>query len=440
LRLALPLVLAVLTQAVSADPTQHLRYLRPIELPAHASGPVCAVLDATAFAHAASRSADDLRVYREPSVGKLQPTEVPFTLLESEASPEDAVPATVANLAVHDDTLSFDLLMPQQAYTAVELRLAATNFLAVATVSAVGPNAQPPTQLGTFTLFDLTRERLGRSTELPLQEAHLSRLHIGLRLWNLDGTPIQHPSPAIVQGADVPPSRQAQTLYTTVSPAARFHEHGSEVVATLRIPAHIPVERLRFLPVAGQQGSFARTVTIAAQAKGTAAQEVVEGTISRVDISQPSPAAPAVHYESLTVDATLGANLREPAVISVTVPGPRAPVAAVELQMRQRTFCFQADAGARYTLRYGDAGLGPPVYQEMPDTPTDRLHATAASHTPLAQLGPEQQNPAFVGRVDPFAVGAGHPQMFWVGLLSMVTLSGALAVHRMRPVRGGRSQ
>jgi hypothetical protein len=200
------------------------------------------------------------------------------------------------------------------------------------------------------------------------------------------------------------------------------------------------VERLRFLPVAGQQGSFARTVTIAAKAKGTAAQEIVEGTISRVHRIPTSPAAPTVHYESLTVDATLGANLREPAVVTVTLPGPKPPIAAVELQMRQRTFCFTAAPGARYTLRYGDPGLPPPVYQEMPDTPTDRLHATAASHTLLAQLGPEQQNPAFVVRVDPIAVGGSHPQMFWVGLLSMVTLSGALAVHRMRPVRGGRSQ
>jgi hypothetical protein len=427
LRLVLPLVLAALTATVSTDPTQHLRYERAIALPANASGPVCAVLDATAFAHA-SRSGDDLRVFREPSAAEPQATEVAFTLLESEASPEEAAPATLQNLTVRGDAVSFDLLMPQQLYTAVELHLAATNFLAVATVSA------GEAQLGSFTLFDLTQEHLARSTELALQETRLSRLHVELRFWHLDGTPIDDLSPAIVQGADVPPSRQAQTLYTTASEAAPFQSRGGLEVARLGLPAHVPVERIRFLPASDFQGNFERRVTVSAQARSTGVQEVVAGTIFRIDRPAPSPAAPAVHYASLTVDATLGANLREPAVVSVATDSPRLPVRAVELQMRQRSFCFTAVAGERYTLRYGDAGLSPPVYQEMPDTLADYVRPSPVSQ---AQLGPEEQNPAFVGRISPFSAGGGHPEMFWVGLLSMVTLTGALAVHRMRPVRRG---
>jgi hypothetical protein len=418
---------------VAGDPTQHLRYERAIALPANASGPVCAVLDAAVFAHA-SRSATDLRVFRESSATEPQPTEVAFTLLESEALPDDAVAAAVQNLTVRGDTLGFDLLMPPQLYSAVELHLAATNFLATANVSA------GDVQLGSFTLFDLTQEHLARSTELALQETRVGRLHVDLRLWHLDGTPVDKPSPSIVQGAEVPPSRQAQTLYTTVSEAAPFQSHGGHAVAKVRVPAHVPVERIRFVPASDFQGSFERSVTVTAQASnaGPGVQEVVEGTIFRIDRPAPSPGAPAVRYASLTVDATLGANLREPAVVSVAIDGPRVPVRAVELQMRQRSFCFTAAAGERYTLRYGDAGLSPPVYQEMTDTLPNTL-VDHASSTPAqqARLGPEQENPAFVGRISPFSAGGGHPEMFWVGLLSMVTLTGALAVHRMRPVRRG---
>jgi hypothetical protein len=246
--------------------------------------------------------------------------------------------------------------------------------------------------------------------------------------------------PSIVQGADVPPSRQAQTLYTTVSEAVPFDWRGGHAGAEVRVPAHVPVERVRFLPASDFQGSFRRSVTILAQASdaGPDVQEVVEGTIFRIDRPAPSPDAPAVRYASLTVDATLGANLREAAVVSVAIDGMRVPVRAVELQMRQRSFCFTAAAGERYTLRYGDAGLSPPVYQEMPDTLANPL-VDYVSYAPAqqAQLGPEQENPAFVGRISPFSAGGGHPEMFWVGLLSMVTLTGALALHRMRPVPRG---
>jgi hypothetical protein len=436
----------LLQSALAGDPTQHLRYQRAIEMPPlsrGASSTVCAVLDADAFVHAASRSWDDLRVYREADAGSV-PVEVPFTLLESEADSDDNVSATVENLAAHGDVLSFDLAMPGQAYTAVELHLAAKDFLAQATVSSAG--GQP---LGQFTLFDLSREHLARSTELSLQETRLPRLHVVLRIWQPDGTPVTHPSPEMMQGADVPPSREAQTLYTTVAATTDVHAEGPDPlgysVATLIVPAHVPVERVRFVLDPAFAGSFASKVAIGASPTfpgddTIGGAESVQAVVSRVD--RPARAgAPPVHYASLAVDDTLGSNLRQPARVRIYVQkldGRPLPLRAVELQMRQRSFCFTATPGERYTLRYGDTGLSPPVYQEMPDT----LPNTFAEHVPpspaqQAQLGPEQRNPAFVDRISPFSVGGSHPEMFWVGLLSMVTLTGALALHRMRPVRGG---
>jgi hypothetical protein len=462
----------LLSQAVgptqtATDPTDHLRYERAVRMPPLPQGEsnVCAVLDAAAFAHAASGSGDDLRLYRGSAV------ETPFTLLESEAAPEDTVAAIVQNIVVHGRTLSFDLVMPHRAYTMVQLHLAARDFLAEAVVSGAGSPGEAARQLGSFTLFDLSGEHLARSTELPLQEGRLPRLHVALRFWRPDGAPILNPRPAIVQGADVPPSREAQTLYTTVATTSAIAAGGAgsrgSSVATLRIPAHLPVERVRFVVDPAFRGSFLRKVVIGASPRALGddslgAAESVQGTIARVDRPAPSADAPAVHYASLAIDDTVGSNLREPAVVHVAVQqvdGQQLPLRAVELQMRERSFCFHATAGASYTLRYGDASLPAPVYDSEGKGP-DRLGKemggeeenpsdasaeddgeSVAGHQaakPLvAALGPERENPAFVAELPYAAARKGRPEMFWVGLLSIVTLAGALAAHRVRYEREG---
>src|ERR1700679_1871823 len=144
-----------------ADP-QHLRYVRSLTLPRGASGIACAVLDASVYAHTASSSADDLRVFLADD--RQKPQEIPFVISYSAAQPPDAQTATVRNLTLHNRDLVFDLDMPRRAYTQVDLQLAAQNFLATAEVSGSNGNGGPTKPLGVFTLFDLTGRHLARST------------------------------------------------------------------------------------------------------------------------------------------------------------------------------------------------------------------------------------------------------------------------------------
>jgi hypothetical protein len=140
LRSSLPILAALLIQAGTfpsvsnapaplADP-QHLRYVRALTVPHDASGVACTILDASVYAHAASSSADDLRVFRV--LGHTKPQEIPFVVSYSEAQPTDAQTATVRNRALHNGALSFDLDMPARAYTQVDLQLSAQNFIATA--------------------------------------------------------------------------------------------------------------------------------------------------------------------------------------------------------------------------------------------------------------------------------------------------------------------
>jgi hypothetical protein len=434
----LPIAAALLLQAGTfpslsnapaplADP-QHLRYVRVLTLPPNASGIACTVLDANVYAHTASPSADDLRVFRLDHRNQSQ--EVPFVVSYSEAQPTDAQTATVRNLAVYNGALTFDLDMPPRPYTQVDLQLAAHNFLATAEVSS---NNKP---LNTFTLFDLTDRHLARSTTLNLQESTLHQLHITLHLRTLDGSPFPHLDPAILQGATVPASREAQTLYTVVASTNTLTQQGPSSVAQLTIPAHVPVERVQFVLDPTYESDFLRTVSVTAAAdthQPDQPQETLDGQIWRV--TRPpntSSSAPEISAAQLSIPAVIASNLHDRATLRITVANasqPPLPIRTVQLAMRQRTLCFDSDPNATYTLRYGDNLLRAPVY-DLGDL------ATLPAKPINAKLDAEDLNPSYIQRPTDTTYNQRNPNLFWIALIATVAVSGSLfSRHAMKQIR-----
>lgn len=417
----------------AADPA-HLRWQRAILLPTAAAGQACASLDAPVYAHSANAAANDLRLFA--NTGSPTALEVPFILNESEPQPVDSETASVRNLGARGGNIVFDLEMPHRAYSEVDLQLNAQNFLATATISGSDGRGGPATSLGSFTVFDLTQQRLGRSTALPLVESNFAELHITLQMNTLDGHALASPNPAIVTGASVPPSRQAQTLYATVARTTRIATDGHRSVARFDVPAHVPVERVAFEVAPSFAGNFLREVAISAATHGAGveptAPEIINGEISRVTRAASLPEVPALHHEALAVDATLGSTLNNAATITVAVDNgddPALPIAAVDLQMRRRAICFDATPGYAYTLRYGDAALHAPVYDYA------RLFQPAVKPV-AATLGPEQENPAFTPRADQRPYTERHPELMWIALLVVVLALGVTALQSVK--RQGR--
>ncbi len=429
MRLALALMVALLWQAgdfgvpgTVAPPAeqQHLRYERALRLPPEAKGTACAVLDASAFADAASWSEGDLRVFRKGGAGKQE--EVPFAVSYSEAQPTDAVTATVQNLRLLQGEIVFDLAMPPRAYTVVDLNLAAQNFIGTAEVSGSDGKGGPAKLLGTFTLFDLTQEHLARSTSLAMQESNFAELHVKLRLQGADGGALPGLSAAMVVGATVPASREAQTLYTMVATTSRMTQVGTSTVAEFEVPAHVPIERVKFVLDAGYKADFLRNVTISAgrDLRATARpDDVIDGEIWRVTRG----GAAAIHAAKLTQVAVLASNLREAARVRVEVKNggeTPLPIQAIQLEMRQRTVCFDAAAGSTYILLYGDDALRATVYD------LDGLAKRTASPI-VAALGPEELNRAYVARKDAKTYNERNPELYWILLLAAIAALGALA-------------
>ena len=434
MKTSLTLVAALFWQmaSVSAGPIsdpQHLRYERAVALPEGASGQACVMLDATVFAHAAAESLSDLRLYAKNSG-----VEVPFTLTESETQHPEEESTQVRNVTGRNGDVSFDIVMPPRPYTAVVLDLTAKDFLATAQVYGM-QGIGKRTDLGSFALFDLSAQHLSRSTTLPLQESTFSELHVELHLVPAPGSQSHDLGPAIVKAASVPPSREAQTLYTTVAETTTFVQRGHESLTTIRIPAHVPVERVSLALDPGFDKNFARTVGITATPDETRDREAIEtihGEISRVKLAAGSSSGvPGIPIDSrrMSVDAVLGANLRNAARVDLAVENGESeplPLRSVRLEMRQRRICFDGAAkNAPYILMYGDAVLRAPLYNYT------RLF-TSAVQPIVATLGPEQVNPSFMVRVDRRTYSERHPELPWIALLAVFAVLGSIALRNNR--------
>lgn len=427
-----------------------MRYKRTIRVPAGA-GQACAALDAQIFPHA-EPSLSDLRIF--PAGSSSAEHELPYAITLSEAATEETQAARVLNLGMRDGKIAFDLEMPQRAYTGVTLELdpAVHDFLATAAVSGSDVLGGKATALGAFTLFDLTSQRLSRDTTIPLVESTFRYLHVVLGASPVAGAAAGSAArlvPAMVEGASVPPSREAQTIYTTVAETAAITTTGRKSVAAFVVPARVPVERVSFVLAAGFKGNFSRTVQVSALTEAakkgdlelsTAGEEdagraplpeVVTGRILRVHENE---VGREIRTEQLGVPAILGANLQRAAKVEVEIENgddQPLPIAAVRLEMRQRKICFNAPTSGGAELFYGDSRLSAPVYDY------ERLFV-ASNKALAAELGPEGMNAAYrapAEKARPFAER--HPEMIWIALIGVISSLGLVAIRSAKNVGRG---
>jgi len=300
---------------------------RPVTLqspPADAGPqPYCAVLDADVFAE----SAPGLRGLHLMQDG----AEIPFITTVSEPASEQTDAARILRLREDGGALVFDLEMPARAYTEINFKLRMQDFVATAAISAVG-------RVEEFKLFDLSREHLARQTTVQLPEMRESVLHVALRG---QGRALHADD---LEGVDVGPDRARQSLYTVVAETATFTSSARETIAELDVPAHVPVQRIRFETKAA---NFLRRVRVEAWPVNDPNDvETISGEVS-------STHRDGLTDTQLTVPMTLGANLQGPAHVRVIVENDGDAAVAltgVALEMREHKLCFDAKSGTRVEL------------------------------------------------------------------------------------------
>jgi hypothetical protein len=397
--------------AIAVADVHYFRYERPIVgMPSQASQ-TCVALDGTVYGHSQPLLAD-LRLYRD---GK----ETPYVVRIAEPITAAAKNIAPLNLGEQGGRLVFDAAMPEGSYNDVELDLAAHDF--IARVDVLGSQSQTggrSTKIGTYTIFDFTREKLGRSTVLHLPESDFRYLH-----FRIDG-PLK---PEEVTGFELSRAAETKQHYVAAAESAQVVQKNRETLIEFSLPANVPVDRVEFVPEA-QPINFSRDVTVTATPQKTNQS----GDSREAEASTSSGSILRLHgvhnghqidEERLSVDPPVSAT-SDPSKWVVKIDnGDDAPLAlhSVRLEMLERTLCFDATPRANYTVYYGDPALAAPRY-DYATLFTPEVNAARAA------LGPEMNNPGYRPRPDERPFTERHPGLLWTTLVLVVVLLGGIAL------------
>lgn len=405
-------VLCLLVAAAPSAEIRYFRYERPMENVPQTSVQACLIVDTGIFQKAAPGLAD-LRLYRDT-------TETPYVLQTAAPTAPSEQQIPPLNLGRSGGQTVFDAVMPAGSYSNLDLAVNARNFIATVTVSgSQTQGAGVETQLGSYTIFDLTRQKLGRSTVLHLPESDFRFLHLRI------AGPIP---PEDVTGLSVARLPASQPKYLAVAETKQIAQMGHATVIEFTVPAHTPVDRVVFVP-GSEPASFSRDVSVSvspitpppATDGAEPPQPVMSyGSLLRVHSVENGQ---RIDEERLSVDAPW-ANFDTPAKWTVTVKnGDDAPIRlnSVRLEMLERKLCFEAAGAASYTLYYGDPALSTPQYDYA------TLFAAEANASQLI-AGPEEPNPAYQARPDERPFTEKHPALLWAALILVLLLLGGIAL------------
>jgi Protein of unknown function (DUF3999) len=404
---------------VATPEVRYFRYERPIQVPAGTAGQACFVIEPTVFAHAGPQLAD-LRLYANGA-------ETPYMIRVATSTAGDVKAVPLLNAGVRGGHTVFDAELPEGRYSDVQLTVTAQNF--IATVMVTGSKAKlgsSETKLGDFTIFDLSRQRLGRSTVLHLPESNFSYLH-----FRIAGAL----RPEDVTGISVGRMPASPPRYVAVAETSQAVVKDHATVVEFNVPANVPVDRVVFVPEAAPS-AFSRDVAISAR---PVAEKIANdrdlppmavssyGNLLRVHQVQEGK---RIDEERLSV-ATSRESFDAPTHWTITIAnGDDVPVSlkSVRLEMLERTMCFDA-AGAAYSLHYGDAALAAPRYDYA------RLFSPQPNAL-QATVGQERLNPGWQPRPDERPFTERHPLLLWVALVAVIALLGAIALRTKKPTPG----
>lgn len=310
--------------------------------------PYCAVLDASAFAEA------------EPGLRGLHlmqdGAEIAVLTTVSEPLQEQTETVRILHLREQHGGLTFDLDMPpRRVYTELVFHLLLKDFVATGQLSA---KEDPATH--EFTLFDLSSSQLASQSVVELPEMQASMLHGTL---SVRGRTLRKDDLA---GVDVGPDRAAQSVYSEVATTDKFANTERESIAEFDVPAHVPVQRIRFEWGAAASNFLRRVRVEAWPASDPNDVETISGTISSVEGMHDGVKLSDAQRD---VPMTLGANLQGSAHVRVIVENNgEAPLAfkSVALEMREHKLCFAAKKSGPITLYEGGDRKLPDLVPTLP--------------------------------------------------------------------------
>jgi hypothetical protein len=411
----------ILAFVAAATPSlRYFHYTRAVYTPPANAGQTCATLDAEVFSQSGPNLAS-LRLYQGDAIH-------PYAVINAAPLPPKAQHITPLNLGRRGGSVVFDAAMPGGSYSDLDLAIDAHDFIATVRVTGSQTQSGPATRLGSYTVFDFTQQKLGRSTVLHLPQSDFPYLH-----FTVTG-PLQ-PKQITALSVDRLPAGAPQ--YVTIAATPQVTEKGRDSIITFAIPPNVPVDRIAF-NIGAQPVNFGRQVSVTIQPASASAENtpptapiISSGDLLRVHTKRNGH---KIDEEHLAIPASASASSftsRHGTTWTITVHNqddPPLDIRSASLQMIARSLCFDATPHATYTLYYGDPALAPPHYDYAT---LFALNKNAARAT----LGPGELNRLYTPRPDTRPFTEKHPALLWIALIAAILILGLIALRSARNLR-----
>jgi len=362
------------------------------------------VIDEDIWNHARKDLAD-IRLYDPHG------SEAPYSLIEQRGGIfSEEQPAKILNLGAIKGHTEFDVAAGEIAeYDHSRLQLNAKDFVTTASVEGTNAAGQGRgTKLGSFTLYDFSRENLGSNSVLKLPPSSFPYLHVRL------SSGIR---PEQVKGATIYNVQEKQSAWTDVGLCHPGEQKEHSTILICDIPSRVPLERILFR-VAPRQTNFRRNVSVTDEHGG----QVASGGITRIRMNR---GGTMVTSEELAVKVIPGQDSDRLTVTIDNGDDPALTFDSVQPQSIERRLYFEPQSETALNLYYGDQKLAAPVYDYAKFFKADPA-------TVKARLGTGTHNAAYHGRPDDRPWSERHRSLLWTAMLLAVAVLAGLAIRGLK--------
>ncbi|HUS20207.1 MAG TPA: DUF3999 family protein [Terriglobales bacterium] len=398
MRLRVPALLMIALHSVAFGQT-HFKQVRPVIVSDPAKQAFLAV-DESILQRIRS-DMGDIRLFS--ASGK----EVPYVLRTQRAVRySDWTSMQVVNKGTLNGQTQFTVDVSVPEYDGVELDLATKDFVTRAGVEGADDAAAKVwNNLGAYSIYDFTKEKLGSSKIIHLKTPvryRFLRITIGGEVM-----------PEDVQGVNIANFQEDKAHFVPLSPQARIEQLGNHTTASWNASEKLPIERIG-VEVEPSEVNFSRDATLYCDDR-----LVSHNNLSRVRLVRKGR---QIESESLAIEPS-ALRCKSYRLDIFNGDNPPLHITAVKPMMLERRIYFDPQGETEFKLYYEDEKTGAPVYDYAKFFEPAEAHKVAA-----AELKAEASNPSFTEWPDHRPFTERHPAVLWIAMLVAVGLLGAWAL------------
>jgi hypothetical protein len=357
------------------------------------------VLDEAVWQHSRA-DLGDLRLYSGEQ-------EIPYAVvLEQGGARTEYSSIPILNKGVVHGTTQFAVDVGIPEYDNIRIDLTTENYIAQAKLEGennlTGKNW---TDLGTYTIFNFAKEKLGSNSTIKLASPARFRF---LRLTIMGPVP-----PEDIKGASIANLQENKAKYAALNEVPNLRAEGKHTTIEWDASDRVPLDRVQF-DIDPTEINFRREVSIYCDGR-----QISSGSLSRIRLVRRER-----KVESEDLDLNLpGLRCKHYKLEVLNGDDAALRITSVHPQMLERRLYFEPHGASEFKLYYGDEKRDPPVYDyaKLFDVP-------AANEVAQAILEPDGANAAYTGRPDDRPWTEKHPAFLWAAMIVAVGLLGSWAL------------